>query len=219
MSAEFDSFLVKARIGGSRTLRRLTPAERWCYVAGVLALAAESPIRGALLIAEGIPVTVADLAAQAGVPKSTAASSVEKLCQLGKLEHDDELGCLIVVRWHHHQPEPKPSDSREAWRERKRRQRERERDSHAGHTRDVTPSSRPEVEVGKLREEKTPPKPPASGGQRRQQKFQEELRHFVDEHFPNVPAGLVAHQASQLRSLGREPTVEALRPLLEEHAA
>ena len=160
--SEFDSFLVKTKIGGSRTLKRLTPAERWCYVAGVLALASESPVRGALLIAEDEPVTTADLADQAGVPRSTASSCVEKLTRLGKLEHDSELGCLIVVRWHSHQPEPKPSDSREAWRDRKQRQRDKARDGHAGHARDVTPMSRHEVK----RREETPPLTPPPGGKR-----------------------------------------------------
>jgi hypothetical protein len=45
----FDSVLVSIDIGASRTIRRLNVGERWTFIAGVLALAAKSPIRGALL--------------------------------------------------------------------------------------------------------------------------------------------------------------------------
>lgn len=146
---EFDSILLKTKVGASRTLRRLTPSERWCFVAGVLCLAGESPIRGALLIAEGVPATVEDIADQAGVSKSVAKSTIDKLIGLRKLEQDNDLGCLIVMRWHTHQPEPKPSDTREAWRIRKQRQRDNERESHADVTRDVTPMSRPQEKGSK----------------------------------------------------------------------
>lgn len=143
----FDSILILIEIGGSRTLRRLTVGERWTFIAGVLPLAAKSPIRGALLIAIGEPVSLDDIAEQAGVPKATAKTTLDKLTRLDVLEWDDELGGLIVVNWNTYQPEPKASDSREAWRERKQRQRDKSsesrpdvtRDNGAGHTTDVTP--------------------------------------------------------------------------------
>lgn len=140
----FDSILVRVDIGASRTMRRLTVAERWTFVAGVLALASKSPLRGALLVADGEPVTTTDIADQAGVPNATAKSSLDKLRRLKVVEWDDDIGALIVVNWHDYQREPRASDSRQAWRDRKAKQREREamsradvtRDSHA----DVTPN-------------------------------------------------------------------------------
>lgn len=138
----FDSILVSIDIGASRTMRRLSVAERWTFVAGVLSLAAKSPIRGALLIARGEPVSTDDIAEQAGVTKAIAQGAMDKLIRLDVLEWDEEIGGYIVVNWNDYQREPKSSDSREAWRERKQRQRDKEtesrpdvpRDSHAGVT-------------------------------------------------------------------------------------
>ena len=55
MSAKFDRFMVVNDIGTGRKLRRLPVVQRWTYVAGVLAIASQSPIRGALLIHDGEP--------------------------------------------------------------------------------------------------------------------------------------------------------------------
>jgi hypothetical protein len=64
-----------------------------------------------------------------------------------------------------------------------------------------------------------PPTPPQAGGRKRARSlYDSELLAFRDEHFPGIPVGLVAHYAAQLRSLGHEPTVESLRPLVEKHA-
>ena len=144
----FDSILVRVEIGGSRKLRRFTPAERWCVVAGVWALAAKAPLRGYLLIAEGIAVEPADIAEQAGVTPAIARSTLAKLRDLGMLEHDDEHGAEFVHDWHNHQPEPKASETPTEWRERKRRQRARKAESHTDVPRDS------HTDVPPLREEK-----------------------------------------------------------------
>jgi 5-methylcytosine-specific restriction endonuclease McrA len=103
----FDSILVSIDIGASRTIRRLNVGERWTFIAGVLALAAKSPVRGALLIALREPVSLDDIAEQAGVTKAVAKSAVDKLVRLDVLEWDDELNGLIVVNWDRYQVEPK----------------------------------------------------------------------------------------------------------------
>lgn len=76
-------------------------------------------------------------------------------------------------------------------------------------------------------EEKTPPNPPQAGGvcpapliggrARDRTAIETQIASFVAEHFPGVPAGLVTHCAAQLRSAKREPTVAALRPLIQQH--
>jgi hypothetical protein len=132
----FDSILVSIDIGASRTMRRLTVPERWTFVAGVLALAAKSPTRGSLLIAPNEPVSLDDIAEQAGVTKAVAKTTLDKLTRLDVLEHDDDLGGLIVVNWNDYQREPKASDSREAWRERKQRERDKANESRPDVTRD-----------------------------------------------------------------------------------
>jgi hypothetical protein len=148
----FDSVLVSIDIGASRTIRRLNVGERWTFIAGVLALAAKSPIRGALLIALQEPVSLDDIAEQAGVTKAVAKGAVDKLIRLDVLEWDNELNGLIVVNWNDYQREPKASDSRAAWKARKQKQRDKDdesradvtRDSHAGRVAQVTPLSRGE---------------------------------------------------------------------------
>jgi hypothetical protein len=144
---KFDSILVSIDIGASRTMRRLTVTERWTFVAGVLALASKSPVRGALLVAQREPVSFDDIAEQAGVPKATAKTTVDKLTRLDVLEWDDELGGLIVVNWNEYQREPKASDSREAWRERKQRERDKKTESRPDVTRDSHANVTPVVPV------------------------------------------------------------------------
>jgi hypothetical protein len=136
----YDSFLVTANLGANRKVRRLTPAERWCAVHGVWAIAAESPHRGQLWIADGVAATEKDYAELAGVSIAVAKSTVRKMRELGMLEPGD--GAEYVHDWDQHQREPKPSDSPESRRERKRASRAR----HAKVTRDIDQSHAPEVE-------------------------------------------------------------------------
>jgi hypothetical protein len=189
--SEFDSFMVRVEIGGNRKLARFTPEERWCVVAGVWALAAKSPVRGYLLIAENVAVEVDDVAAQAEVKPLTARRTLEKMRKLGMLEHDDELGAEHVHDWHQHQRDPKPSESREAWRERQRRKRDRDRESRAQAV--TTSRVTTGAESHPKREEKrskgnNPPLPPASGGrQRDRDRFDRELAAWVAEELPQLP--------------------------------
>jgi hypothetical protein len=118
--------MVSQKIGSDRKIRRLEAGQRWAFIAGVLALAAQSPERGRLLIAEGIAVTDADVAEEAGVSVPVARAALKKLRELGVVTRDDD-GFELVTSWPTWQPDPKPSDSREAWRERKRLERGRKR--------------------------------------------------------------------------------------------
>ena len=186
--SEFDSIMLRVEVGGNRKLRRFTPEERWCAVAGVWALAAKSPVRGYLLIAENVPVEPQDIAEQAGVKLSAVKSTLKKMRELGMLEADDELKTEHVHDWHIHQKEPKPSETREAWRIRKREQRAGKRDGPGGVPSGVprdTPSGVPPQREEKRSKEKgiTPPTPPQAGGrQRDHDRFEREMTEWVEQH-------------------------------------
>lgn len=63
-----------------------------------------------------------------------------------------------------------------------------------------------------------PPDPPQAGGRKRDHlQVGLEKNAWCAEHFPGVQPRLVDHFAEQLRLRGKEPTVEALRPLLEKY--
>jgi hypothetical protein len=61
----------------------------------------------------------------------------------------------------------------------------------------------------------TAPLPPTGGRTRDRISYEGKLAEFSAAHFPGAPAGLVAQQAELLRRSGHEPTVHALRPLVE----
>lgn len=109
----FDRFFVANEIGVDRRMDRLTPAERWAFIAGVLATASKSPVRGALLIAPKVPATAQDIARQANVPVKVAHSAMEKLRDMEILVHEDESRVDVVLEWDDWQVEP-TSDPRAA---------------------------------------------------------------------------------------------------------
>lgn len=140
--------MVAVRLGRTRKLRRyFTVPERWCYVAGVLTIAAKAPVRGRLLV-EGAPADEKDVAEEAGVSIAVAARTLDKLRTHGMLLQDDELACERVHDWDEHNPEPK-KDKTAAERSRRYREklkRERNGVSNASITRDATSRHGPEVE-------------------------------------------------------------------------
>lgn len=229
--SEFDSILLRVEVGGNRKLRRLTPDERWCVVAGVWSLAAKSPVRGYLLIAQSVPVEDHDVAEQAGVKLSIARSTLKKMRDLGMLERDDELGAEHVHDWHTHQPEPKPSETKAAWRERKRAERERKaaghgdvtadvtRDVHAGDAAPVTPLRE---EKGSKGREEDPPTPPRGGRRRDQDLFEQRLTTWVASEFPDrvlsEALGYARHAISEgrrTRDAVREYVLRSCVPMTE----
>ena len=205
----FDRFMVANSIGTNRKLRRLPVAQRWVYVAGVLALASQSPIRGALLITDSEPATEEDVAQEATVRLAEARAAMESFRRLGMLERDAD-GVEWVHDWDSMNKDPKPSDSPDATRARKRAQRAKHKaQCHADVTRDNGKCHAPEVEV---KERKDPPNPPTGGAEtfapprpagRRQREsadFDAAMTEWGDEHFPDAKAGAVAAAVSWLRS-------------------
>lgn len=118
--------MVAVGIGPNRKMRRLTDAEFRAFIAGVLPIAAESPTRGTLLVADDVPATAEDVAAIAGVTAEAAESAMRKLTELDTLATDED-GARYLPSWPTWNPAPRASDSREAARERKRKQRARDR--------------------------------------------------------------------------------------------
>lgn len=80
-----------------RVFRDLTPAERWCLVAGVLPIAAYSPFKGRLLIAERAAVDADEFADLADVPLRVAKSLMRKLKDAGRLLWDEDLDCWYLA--------------------------------------------------------------------------------------------------------------------------
>lgn len=107
--------------------RRLTIPERYAFFMGVLSLAAQSPVRGCLMIGS-LAVEPADVAAEADVPEKVAASAMEKLRAVEVIVRD-EHGLEWVHDFQDWNPEPK-NDGTNA--ERQQRYRERQRASRNG---------------------------------------------------------------------------------------
>lgn len=139
MSAKYDRFMVHVDVGTDEKLADLTDPERLCHIAGVLAVAAKSPIRGRLLVGD-VVATPNHVAKRAGVSTRVAASTLRKLQAVGVLVRDDEYDCLRVHNWERFNPPPK-RDSTAA--ERQQRRRDRLRDEQT-----VTPPSRRDTRDG-----------------------------------------------------------------------
>ncbi len=199
--------MAHTKTGTHRKIRRLTPAERWALVFGAWAIAAESPVRGALLIADGIRATAEDVAEQATVSVPVARSALGKAGDLGLLYEDTELQCLVVHDFAEWNPEPK-ADATGA--ERQRRFRERHRNG------EVTPVARdatrnanaPEV---KKKGSNTPPSPPSEGGrQRSRDRWEKEMDSWARQNFPDHAPAVIRDHVGWIRLARREPTVEEI---------
>lgn len=168
----FDRFMVDVEIGRNLKVARLSPAERWVFVAGVLPIAAKSDVRGALMVGQ-LPADERDVARQADVPLSMARSAMKKLRELHVLTREGS-GPEWVHDFDEYNPPPKRDTTAAERQQRLRDKRRDEAASNADVTPPVTPPSRrdacnghadvtpPEVEG---RKEKTPPTPP-DGGER-----------------------------------------------------
>lgn len=80
-----------------RKLLRLSPEQRWFWAA-ILGAARESPRPGFLLVADGVPMTEAELARYADVKVRVARDTIPTLFGLGMLSEED--GILKVCNWH-----------------------------------------------------------------------------------------------------------------------
>jgi len=74
-------------------LRRIPPEERWVWVAA-MAMARESPESGRLLIADGLPATIADIADEANVTVKAARSAVAHFIAFGMISLDGDVYVL-----------------------------------------------------------------------------------------------------------------------------
>ena len=93
-------------------LRRLTPAERWMWV-GVLAAARDSCVPGTLLIAQGFPYTIDELATFVGVRSREMAAGMEKMISLGMVVTMLD-GAWSIPAWNDRQYESDSSTIRTA---------------------------------------------------------------------------------------------------------
>jgi hypothetical protein len=109
----FDKYFLVIGAGRNRKLVRLTDSERCAHFLGICSLAAQSPLRGYLLITEGEEVTAEEIANEAGgqVTVRVAESTMEKLKRVGVLERDDNLGAWFVHDWWEVNPDPRPDSS------------------------------------------------------------------------------------------------------------
>lgn len=80
-----------------RKMRRLTPAERWLWVA-VLGAARHSPEPGVLLVVEDDPMTLNDLADWAGMTLREVTAGIGKMRRLGMVADRDD-GAITVPKW------------------------------------------------------------------------------------------------------------------------
>lgn len=138
----FPSFMTDNEIGRNLKLLRMTVPERWTYLAGILAIAAKSPDRGALLIAEGIAATASDVAAQASVPVRVAKSTLARAREMGMLYVED--GVERVHDFEEMNPAPKRDETNAERQARYRARRNAERNAVSNGP--VTAGNAPEVE-------------------------------------------------------------------------
>lgn len=85
-----------------RKLRRLTPTQRWLWVA-VLGAARQSCIPGYLLVSEREPMEPADLADIAAVTVKDVVGALPRFEAAGMLHRDAQLDCWVVTAWNDRQ--------------------------------------------------------------------------------------------------------------------
>lgn len=106
-------FRVYVEMLSDLKVRRLTPTERWIWVA-ILAAARQSPVPGELWVHAGVPMTAGELADFADVPRRSMRTAIDKMSTLGMLELRQErdatraanvhetgktVAVLVVVNW------------------------------------------------------------------------------------------------------------------------
>lgn len=104
-------------ITDDRKLRRLTPAQRWLWIA-LLTEARKSPEPGCLMLTDGVPTTPDDLADIAAIDVDDVHAGLEAFEQQRMIAWDD--GVIMLVNWDKRQFES--DNSTERWRRWKERQ-------------------------------------------------------------------------------------------------
>ena len=100
-----------------RKLRRHPVACRWAWIV-ILCLASESPERGRLLLKDGLPLTVEDIADAAHIPVDEAQSAINTFLEQGMLLEDD--GAWLVAKWGERQYEASSAERTRRWREKRK---------------------------------------------------------------------------------------------------
>jgi hypothetical protein len=118
-------------IRNDRKLRRLSPAQRWLWVV-ILTIAKESPKPGYLLLSEGVPVTIEDLADDAAIPLDEVKSGIEAFVAQRMLEQVD--GVWRLVNWDKRQFSSDSSTERVRKHRRKKQQNETLQDRYSNVT-------------------------------------------------------------------------------------
>jgi hypothetical protein len=85
---------------GDRKVLRLSPAQRWLWVA-ILGAARESPEPGRLMIADNVPMTVAELARFADVRAKDVADGLALMVQMQMITIVADV--IAVTNWDHRQ--------------------------------------------------------------------------------------------------------------------
>lgn len=108
---------------GDRKMRRLSPANRWLWVA-ILGAARESPEPGILLVTEDLPMTHQELADYAGMPLREVNKALPQMAELGLIALKNDV--ISVPKFNSRQFE---SDNVTA-RTREHRERSKEQDGN-----------------------------------------------------------------------------------------
>lgn len=93
-----------------RKIRRLTPAQRWLFVA-MCSAGKESPQLGRLLVSDDEPMTDQEIAEYAAVPLREVVKALPIMERLKMVERDSE-GVLVVINLQHRQYESDSSTTR-----------------------------------------------------------------------------------------------------------
>lgn len=117
--------MVAYAIGGDVDLALAPEGQRWVWVAGVLSLAAQSPIRGHLLNKAAEPLTSRDIAVAAGTKRALTLKALDHFRTRELIVPDDELECEWLPNFKLYNPDAKASET-EGERQRKRAQRARQ---------------------------------------------------------------------------------------------
>jgi len=92
-----------------RKLRRLDPACRWVWIA-LLCMAKESPVVGALFLSKDLPVTIDDIADEAGVDLDVAKEALDQFVRHSMVEIDGDI--FVIKNWAEWQYESDSSTER-----------------------------------------------------------------------------------------------------------
>lgn len=185
-----------------RKLLRLTPTQRWLWVA-ILGAVRESPVHGQLFIAEGEPMTLSELARYADVKERDVKPALEMMARLGMVTLQDSVVC--VTNWAARQFE---SDNvTERTRDHRNRSKEHRRNVPTN-----VPGNIPETETEAETELTTPPPPPPDLFSSPQAATDAEFEGFW-QHYPRKvgKGSAVKAYRTARRKVDMETIADALR--------